>query len=699
MSEKEEPRTRASCPNCNEPIPENAPGGICPKCALAEAAASTSDPTAPMTGARFNPPSPESLAKSFPQLEILELIGCGGMGAVYLARQENLDRRVALKILSPALAESPSFTERFSREGRLLARLNHPNIVGVHDFGESDGFFFLIMEHVDGVNLRQAMRAGRFTPEQAIGVVPKICEALQYAHEEGVLHRDIKPENILLDERGRVKIADFGIAKLVDENAPDAFSLTGTSMPGTPQYMAPEQIENPSMVDHRADIFSLGVVFYEMLTGELPMGRFAAPSEKTAVDSQIDEIVFRALEKERDRRQQSAEEVKTELEGVSVADLAKMRHPGYASPDAGAFVMKASGGKKAALFVLVGLALILLLQTLANLAVKSNALNEARLKQQQQIAVVEAEAELGKLTAEIEQLETRLSENPPDANRVNELGRLKARRGSLEEGARLLREKHQVVRAKVITRKRLSLTMYLGVALLLLVVGIPGTLMGWRSLQRIRVFDLSDGRTSALFAALFWPLVLLTIVVFCLIALPMSGGPGWIGGLGLSLSIVASGILVWLIVKKTKSWLASPSSEDERAAAIAIASRQPVSWEKWTFALLAFLLVGPAIALLSSLLGLSHGFVEIVIVVALCGLIGFMIYRFRNSGHSRANPTSRASGADNPWPKWIFWLVFCIVFVPIFLILVGLMLPYFALERTGPPPPPPPTEMKQGANE
>ena len=184
----------------------------------------------------------------------------------------------------------------------------------VYDFGETGGCFFLLMEFVDGVNLRQAMAAGKFSPDQALEIVPEVCEALQFAHNEGILHRDIKPENILLDTKGRVKIADFGIAKMVGEvGAP---TITHTAAPGTPQYMAPEQIERPAEVDHRADIYSLGVVFYEMLTGELPIGRFAPPSEKSAVGSDVDDIVFRALEKERDRRQQSAEEVRTEISEV-----------------------------------------------------------------------------------------------------------------------------------------------------------------------------------------------------------------------------------------------------------------------------------------------------------------------------------------------------------------------------------------------
>jgi hypothetical protein len=288
-------------------------------------------------------PSVDVVQAAFPQLEIIELIGAGGMGAVFKARQPKLDRFVALKVLSPSLAASPAFAERFNREARVLARLDHPSIVNVFDFGAVEPssssaavvqasslpagsatspnvttpLYFLLMEYVDGVNLRQAMTAGRFTPTQALALVPKICEALQFAHDEGILHRDIKPENILLDTRGRLKIADFGIAKLVGEpTAHTRLTATGAAV-GTPQYMAPEQLERPGDVDQRADIYSLGVVFYEMLTGELPIERFAPPSAKAAVDSRVDEVVFRALEKERERRYRNAGEVKTSVEHLT----------------------------------------------------------------------------------------------------------------------------------------------------------------------------------------------------------------------------------------------------------------------------------------------------------------------------------------------------------------------------------------------
>ncbi len=329
------------CLQCGHPIPSDAPAGLCPRCVLA--AAATPLPAAVDARAHHLAPSRERVQAAFPHLEILERIGAGGMGVVFKARQKHLDRLVALKLLPETLAQDPRFAERFNREARVLARLNHPHIVTVHDFGQSGAFCFLLMEFVDGVNLREAMRAGRFSPAAALGVVPGICEALQFAHDQGVLHRDIKPENILLDARGRVKIADFGIAKLLDVSTRDITLTASGAALGTPQYMAPEQIERPDAIDHRADIYSLGVVFYELLTGELPIGRFAAPSEKVALDARIDEIVLRALAKEREQRQQSAAQIGTEIEGLRTTPPPPP--PAAISPNAGTRSGTAGAGR------------------------------------------------------------------------------------------------------------------------------------------------------------------------------------------------------------------------------------------------------------------------------------------------------------------------------------------------------------------
>ena len=333
--------TQRTCPSCGKALGADAPQGICPEC-LMKAGFGTASGSEGGGNASFVPPPVEAIASVFPQLEILELIGRGGMGAVYKARQPGLDRLVALKILPPRTGSDPGFAERFTREARALAKLSHPNIVGVYDFGQVSSagvplastagvppasrtgapqtitnLHYFLMEYVDGSNLRQVEQAGKLTPPQALQIIPQICEALQYAHEEGIVHRDIKPENVLLDKKGRVKIADFGLAKILGRE-PQDFRLTGAGqVMGTPNYMAPEQVEHPQAVDHRADIYSLGVVFYEMLTGELPLGRFAPPSRKVQVDVRLDEVVMHALEKEPERRYQHASQIKSDVETIT----------------------------------------------------------------------------------------------------------------------------------------------------------------------------------------------------------------------------------------------------------------------------------------------------------------------------------------------------------------------------------------------
>jgi predicted Ser/Thr protein kinase len=317
------------CPQCGEPGGLDALDGLCPQCMMKVGMGSYADASRGPSETRFEPPAIEDLTPLFPHLEILELLGRGGMGAVYKARQKDLDRLVALKVLPVRSGADPGFAERFTREARTLARLNHPNIVAVHDFGLAGEFHYLLMEYIGGVTLRQVERSGGLTPQQALAIVPQICEALQYAHDNGVVHRDIKPENILLDTRGKAKIADFGLAKLLGRDRDFTLTQPGHVM-GTPHYMAPEQVEHPSDVDHRADIYSLGVVFYEMLTGELPLGRFAPPSRKVQIDVRLDEVVLRTLEKEPEQRYQQASQVKTEVETIAASPPAS---PGPRSRD------------------------------------------------------------------------------------------------------------------------------------------------------------------------------------------------------------------------------------------------------------------------------------------------------------------------------------------------------------------------------
>lgn len=307
----------AACARCGSPLPDGNESGLCPKCThtvpiRAKAAGADSETS-------DAPDLDEvSAALDLPNLQVLSVLGRGGMGVVYKARQKSLDRMVALKILPPSPDRDILFEERFMREARALARLSHPNIVVVHDYGRVNDYCYFVMEYIDGVNLRQALRARNLSAEQALGIVPPVCDALQYAHDEGIVHRDIKPENILIDRKGRVKIADFGLARLRRGDHPHDWTITGSGqVMGTLHYMAPEQIERPLEVDHRADIYALGVVLYEMFTGELPIGRFPPPSHKSRIDARLDEVVLRALEKEPRRRFQHASELKQAVERIT----------------------------------------------------------------------------------------------------------------------------------------------------------------------------------------------------------------------------------------------------------------------------------------------------------------------------------------------------------------------------------------------
>ena len=302
------------CRHCGAAIPAETQGGTCVECG--------SDPAADFfveaVDGPLTPPTPAELAPLFPGLEIMEVAGHGGMGTIYKARQPQLDRVVALKILSPELGRDPAFAQRFSREAQALAKLNHSNIVRVFDFGQAGAFFYLLMEYVDGVTLRTLIEQKAIHTEEAQRIVIEICHALQYAHEEGIVHRDIKPSNILLDKKGRVKIADFGLAQLIGQDARDSVpGAQAAVVMGTPHYAAPEQIARPWKVDRRADIYSLGVVFYEMLTGHLPLDPYAPPSITAGVNPRLDAIVARALDQRARRRFQDANELRAAVQAAT----------------------------------------------------------------------------------------------------------------------------------------------------------------------------------------------------------------------------------------------------------------------------------------------------------------------------------------------------------------------------------------------
>ena len=357
------------CPQCGELLPPDAPDGLCPKCVMAmNLKTETAFSGAP---AAAQPPlAPEQIAPHFPQLEILECLGRGGMGVVYKARQKSLNRLVALKLLAPERASDPQFAARFEKEARALAALNHPNIVAIYEFGRADlpvslgneasphrptgQTYFFLMEFVDGVTLRQLLAKERVSTREALAIVPQICDALQFAHDQGIVHRDIKPENILLDRRGRVKVADFGLAKIVgndgradlpvsqsgeaaQQHRPTSELTDASRVMGTPQYMSPEQIQAPGEVDHRADIYALGVVFYQMLTGELPGKQLQPPSTKVQIDVRLDAVVLRALEKKPELRYQQVSDVKTMVETIATTPppFSPAASQSWQSPDSG----------------------------------------------------------------------------------------------------------------------------------------------------------------------------------------------------------------------------------------------------------------------------------------------------------------------------------------------------------------------------
>lgn len=323
------------CPDCSATLTDSTPDGPCPACLMRlgmnawqqenSMQSLSMDPTAAATPGSGQPVSIEELAEKFPQFELLHLVGRGGMGTVYCARQKSLNRLVALKVIRPEANQRAEFGDRFIREAQAMAKLNHPNIITVHDFGQADDVYYFIMEYVDGINLRQMLHGKKLSTKHALEIVPAICDALQYAHDQGIVHRDIKPENILVDTRGNVKIADFGLAKLLNQETTGPQLTRANHVMGTMHYMAPEQIESPLSVDHRADIYSLGVVIYELLTGELPLGRFAPPSQKVSIDVRLDEIVLQSLAKEPELRFQKASQMESELSSVS--DKAPRRQP------------------------------------------------------------------------------------------------------------------------------------------------------------------------------------------------------------------------------------------------------------------------------------------------------------------------------------------------------------------------------------
>jgi eukaryotic-like serine/threonine-protein kinase len=273
--------------------------------------------------------------------EILHVLGEGGMGAVYQARDRELDRLIALKVIRPELAGNPAILQRFKQELILARHVTHRNVVRIYDLGEADGIKFITMEYVDGEDLRSLLKAqGKFSPKEAVEIIEQVCRALEAAHTEGVIHRDLKPQNIMRDKQGRVVVMDFGLARSLE----DAGMTQTGALVGTLEYMSPEQALGAEL-DQRSDLFTVGLIFYELLTGKVPYKADTAlaslmkrTQERAIPASQIDNkvpkalsnIVSRCLERDASMRYQHATELRKHLEAwgsnpsISPSTLARM---------------------------------------------------------------------------------------------------------------------------------------------------------------------------------------------------------------------------------------------------------------------------------------------------------------------------------------------------------------------------------------
>lgn len=306
--------THNACPTCGAALN----GDGCDQCAscLFQLAADVGVADRSHASA-FTAPDPRKLAPLMPDFEFQNLLGRGGMGVVYRVRQSRLNRVAALKVLPPERASDPAFVERFFREAQALAQLSHPNIVNVYDMGQRGPYLYILMEYIDGENLRDHIRTRRLEPAEALRIMMELCSAVEYAHNRGIVHRDIKPENVLITAGSQVKLLDFGLVKLACHSDISQFTLTEINLRmGTPSYMAPEQTVGGPELDHRVDIYALGVLLYESLTGELPVLDYTPPSRRVSVDSRIDRVVHHAVRESPAERYQRASDMRREIEHI-----------------------------------------------------------------------------------------------------------------------------------------------------------------------------------------------------------------------------------------------------------------------------------------------------------------------------------------------------------------------------------------------
>lgn len=296
-----------------------------------------------VSGTGFAIRDTQELASLFAGYDIQHLIATGGMGAVYCALQESLDRMVAIKILPTEFSRDPEFCAGFEAEAKAMAKLNHPNLIGVYDFGEVAGMLYIIMEYVKGETLFNLIQGGAIKTSEALRLMQGICAGVASAHEHGILHRDIKPANILLDAQLQPKIGDFGLARPVESKIEE-----GDQIFGTPGYTAPEVIEPPHDFDQRADIFSLGVMLHELITGKLPGDDPRPASLQVRCHPRVDAVIRKATQPDPAMRFQSAAEMAAELAKVSQPGLAATSSALRPSGGAALATGRAVGGRQAA---------------------------------------------------------------------------------------------------------------------------------------------------------------------------------------------------------------------------------------------------------------------------------------------------------------------------------------------------------------
>ncbi len=269
-------------------------------------------------------------AQEIPGYRVLEKLGSGAMAHVFKAKQLSLDRMVAVKVLPRQLSENTEYVERFYKEGKAAAKLNHPNIVQAFDVGEAGGFHYFVMEYVEGHTLHDELLAHKvFSEAEALGIIIQVARALEHAHRQGLIHRDVKPKNIMITKDGRVKLADMGLARVADD-AQAAQKEAGRAF-GTPYYISPEQIRGELDIDFRADIYSLGATLYHLVTGQVP---FEGPSPQavmmkhlkeplippdhinTTLSAGLGEVVEVMMAKDRDHRYASTSDLLMDLEAI-----------------------------------------------------------------------------------------------------------------------------------------------------------------------------------------------------------------------------------------------------------------------------------------------------------------------------------------------------------------------------------------------